>query len=176
MDHVSARDATYEGLRGRRRRMRDRARAQHPMRSAPADRYQTPAWLERSFVLPLTPPEASDVPTQPVPHHDDDPVTEACVTEHADTLANEPATAEGFVRPPSDEIDFALVVRRADLARRATRVHWVATALAGLALLGFLLLGATVLLDGVVVLALLAVAAFVVRLRLSRAPIPRLQR
>ena len=179
MDHVS--DATRDGVRNRRKRMREQARSQHPAQPSFSDRYQTPEWLERSFVLPLTKPEASDVPSQSVPHHDDDPTREARVTERGDTLPvdarpadSPPATA--FVRPPSDHVDFALVVRRSDLCRTATRVHWAATGLAGLALVGYLLVVSVVLLDVVVVLALVALAAFVVRLRLSRAPVPRLPR
>ena len=157
MDHVSAGEATLNGVRSRRRRMRDQARSRH---AGAAPGYQTPEWLERSFVLPLTQPEASDVPTQPVRRHDDDP---------------DRAPGPNFMRPPSEEIDFARVVRRADLCRRVTRLHWIAIGLTGLALVIYLLVSATWVLVVVVVFAVVAVVAFAVRFRLNRAPVPRLQ-
>ncbi len=192
MDHVSARDARRQGAHSRRWRMREQARSQHivqaPGQAPSSDRYQTPEWLDRSFVLPLTQPEASDVPSQAVRRHDDDPEPtagpamtpsrDAVVPEQATEQATGPATgpATPFVRPPSEDIDFARVIRRSDLTRKVTRLHWVATGLAGLALVVYLLTGATVLLGVVALFALLAVAAFGVRVQLHRAPVPRLQR
>ena len=169
MDHVAAGEAQREVVRNRRRRMREQARSH---RAVPvSDRYQTPEWLERSFVLPLTSPEASDVasqdvPSQPFPKHDDDPVV-----REASELGS-----RSVQRPPSHEIDFARVVRRSDLCRRITRLHWIATGLAGLALVLYLLLSSVLLLDLVIVLALVAVVAFAARVWLNRAPVPRLQR
>ena len=182
MDHVSAGHATLNGVRSRRRRMRDQARSRHAGQAPALDRYQTPEWLERSFVLPLTQPEASDVPSQPVPRHDDDPerLPEARVkpVEHLEETTFGPTLAPraSFVRPASDEIDFARVIRRADLCRSVTRLHWVATGLAGLALIAYLLLASVWVLDLVLVFALVALGAFAVRFRLNRAPVPRLQR
>jgi hypothetical protein len=184
MDHVSARDARRQGAHSRRWRMREQARSQHSVQTPVSDRYQTPEWLERSFVLPLTQPEASDVPSQPVRRHDDDPepAAEAMVTPGLDAAAPEPETVPpatspaAFVRPPSQDIDFAGVIRRSDLSRTMTRLHWVATGLAGLALVAFLLTGVTVVLAVVALFAVAAVAAFGVRVWLSRAPVPRLQR
>jgi hypothetical protein len=182
MDHVSAGEATLSGVRSRRRRMRDQARSRHAGPAPDSDRYQTPEWLERSFVLPLTKPEASDVPSQPVRRHDDDPDRTPQARETPLRALPEeafgPTLAPGpsFLRPPSEEIDFARVVRRSDLCRRVTRMHWVATGLAGLALVLYLLLSSTWLLDLVVVFAVVAVVAFAVRFRLNRAPVPRLQR
>ena len=195
MDHVSAGEAQREVLRSRRRRMREQARSH---RAAPTShRYQTPEWLERSFVLPLTTPEASDVtshdlPSQPVPSHDDDVtdqirrVIDGYAEDRPDVPAQRPvespeeATSElgaaEFVRPASQDIDFARVVRRADLCRRVTRLHWLATGLAGIALVLYLLLSSVLLLDLVIVLALVAVVAFAARVWLNRAPVPRLQR
>ena len=80
------------------------------------------------------------------------------------------------VSDPRTVIDFARVVRRADLLRQVTRLHWVATGLAGLALVIYLLVSSAWVLDLVVVLAVVAVVAFAVRFRLNRAPVPRLQR
>lgn len=180
MDHVSARDARRQGAHSRRWRMREQARSQHSPVPAPAsDRYQTPEWLERSFVLPLTQPEASDVPSQPVRRHDDDPVPEpqARVIPNPDAGTQPPSTPRmDFVRPPVEHIDFARVIRRSDLCRKVTRVHWVATGLAGLALLAFLLTSSAVALGVVVAFAAVAVVAFGVRIQLNRAPVPRVQR
>jgi len=180
MDHVSARDARRQGAHSRRWRMREQARSQHPVQTPVSDRYQTPEWLERSFVLPLTQPEASDVPSQPVRRHDDDPepAAEATVTPGLDAVAPEPETVPpaAFVRPPSEDIDFAGVIRRSDLTRTMTRLHWLSTGLAGLALVAYLLSDVTVVLAAVALFAVVAVAAFGVRVRLSRAPVPRLHR
>jgi hypothetical protein len=150
MDQLSAGGATRNGVRNRRWRMRDRARSQHAGQPPVSDRYQTPEWLERSFVLPLTHPEASDVPSQSVPHHDDDVArtSEPRVIDQHPLAA--PATPAGspepvlFVRPPSEAIDFATAVRRADLCRRSGRLAWVAACLAGIALIAYLLVAATV--------------------------------
>lgn len=180
MDHVSAGESTLNGVRSRRWRMRDQARSRRAGQAPGSDRYQTPEWLERSFVLPLTQPEAADVPSQPVRRHDDDPqrAPEAQVTPFeavpGDTLG--PTLGASFVRPPSEEIDFARVIRRSDLCRKVTRLHWIATGLAGLALVLYLLLSATWVLGLVVVFAVVAVVAFGVRFRLNRAPVPHLQR
>ena len=196
MDHVSAGEAQREVMRHRRRRMREQARSH---RAAPgSDRYQTPEWLERSFVLPLTKPEATDVtshdvPSQPLPSHDDAEQIRRVIDGYSedrpdipaqrpvDPVAGpveppaEPSLAE-FVRPPSEDVDFARVVRRADLCRKVTRLHWIATGLAGLALILYLLISSVLLLDLVIVLALVAVAAFAARVWLNRAPVPRLHR
>lgn len=177
MDQVSAGEARHDIVRARRRRMRDEARS--AIAAPVTDRYQTPEWLERSFVLPLTQPEAivvstderaGDVPNQSVPHHDDDvtgPETDPVAPLSART---------GFVRPASVEIDFATVIRRSDLCRQVTWMFWAATGLALVALVAYLLVGAMLLLATVVVCALLALGAFGTRLRISRAPVPRLQR
>ena len=140
---------------------------------------QTPEWLERSFVLPLTQPEASDVPSQPVRRHDDDPDPEpqARTIPAPDVGTQPPSTPQmNFVRPPVEHIDFARVIRRSDLCRTVTRVHWVATGLAGLALLAFLLTSSQVALGVVVAFAAVAVVAFGVRIQLNRAPVPRVER
>jgi hypothetical protein len=177
MDHPSARDTRRQGAHSRRWRMREVARSQHPVPAHASDRYQTPEWLERSFVLPLSHPEASDVPSQPVRSHDDDPTPKPLSTPSLDADAQPvPPSPAAFVRPPSEDIDFARVVRRADLCRTMTRLHWVATGIAGLALVAYLLSGSVLLLDAVVVFALAAVVAFAARVRLNRAPVPRLQR
>jgi hypothetical protein len=180
MEHVSARDARRQGAHSRRWRMREQARSQHSALPAPAsERYQTPQWLERSFVLPLTEPEANDVPSQPVRRHDDDPDREPRARELPDLDAGTHPRSNprmSFVRPPVEHIDFARVIRRSDLCRRVTRVHWIATGLAGLALLAFLLTSSSVALGVVVAFAAIAVVAFGVRLVLNRTPVPRVQR
>jgi hypothetical protein len=127
-------------------------------------------WPERSLSAVPEPEALSTVPHQPTPDHDDVPEIVVDVTagsEGADTPAP-------FERPPSREIDFARVVRRADLCRTATRTAQVSTGATGLLLIVFLLTSSRVLLA----LALLAVAALstsvAVRLRLAAAPIPYL--
>jgi hypothetical protein len=179
MDDVSAGEATRQGAHVRRRRMRADARSLHVVEAPVSDRYQTPEWLERSFVLPLTEPEANDVPSQSVPHHDDDPelTEESNVIPHVepDEVAD-PAAAASFVRPTSNDIDFARVVRRSDLCRAVTRLHWATTGLACAALVFYLLAGSTLVLATVIAFAVVSVVAFAVRIRLSHAPVPRLQR
>jgi hypothetical protein len=175
MDHVSARDTARLGAHNRRWRMRERARARHAAPARASDRYQTPEWLDRSFVLPLTSPDMSDVPTQPVRRHDDDPAPEPGLAPRLE--ASVPAASQApFVRPPSEHIDFATVIRRSELCRQATRLHWLATGLAGLALVVFLLVPSTVAVATAAVFAAVAVGAFVVRLRLTRAPVPTVRR
>ena len=98
MDQVSAGEATRDGARTRRRHMRDKARAQHGGQSPVSDRYQTPR-VARALVRPAAhTPEASEVPNQSVPRHDDArlrrPRSRAWMH---DVLA---APAPGRTRPP----------------------------------------------------------------------------
>ncbi len=176
MDQVWAGWATRDGARFRRRLMRHQARSQHAAETPAPERHQTPEWLRRSFVLPLTDADPSDVasggpgdvPRQGVPHHDDDPPL--------DPPPAPPTARAPFVRPPSDQVDFALVVHRADLCRTAGRLAWAGTGLAGLALIVFLLTSGAVALGATVLLALAALAAFTIRVRITRTPVPRLRR
>lgn len=169
MEPVSAGDTTRDDVRARRARMRESARGLHP--STPrTDGFQTPEWLDRSFVLPLTEPEVTDVPSQPVPHHDDYEAVEA----PAPKAVAEPAPA--FVRPPTPEIDFARVIRRSDLSRTATRVTMGATGLTGLLLIVFLLTSSPVVVGMAISFGLVAAVAIVVRVRCATASIPYLQR
>lgn len=178
MDDVSAEEATRQGAHVRRRRMRTEARSLRAVQAPVSNRYQTPEWLERSFVLPLTEPTANDVPSQSTPRHDDDPqqAEESSVTPHIDAEEVAAPAADSYVRPASEGIDFARVVRRSDLCRTATRVHWAATGLACAALVFYLLAGSTLVLDAVIAFAVVAVASFAVRIQLSHAPVPHLQR
>jgi hypothetical protein len=180
MDHVSARDAMRSGAHDRRWRMREQARTHRSVQAPASDHYQTPEWLERSFVLPLSKPEASDVPSQPVRRHDDDPAPEPRLMANAEAAAEAatPGTTSAplFVRPPTADVDFARVVRRSEMCRTVTRVHWAATGLAGIALLVFLLMDSTAALAAVVGCAAVAIAAFGVRVWLHRAPVPTVQR
>ncbi len=169
MDRVSENDTSTEAARARRKRMRATARG---LRVVPprADEFQTPEWLERSFVLPLTVPEVTGLPNQSVPHHDDH---EAALAE---TPAVEPEVdpAPVFVRPATPEIDFAKVIRRADLGRTATRTAMGATAVTGLVLIGYLLTSSPVVLGMAISFGLVAAVAAAVRIRLSTAGIPHL--
>jgi hypothetical protein len=182
MDQVSAGDTASDAVRVRRRRMRAEARG---LRFVPeSEEFQTPQWLDRSFVLPLTVPEASDVPSQSVPHHDDfaeqpsgRPAPET-VSETVGEPVAAPAAGPGtpFVRPPTREIDFARVIRRADQRRTASRTAMAATAVAGLLLIAYLLSSAAVVLGMAISFALVAVVAVVVRVHLAAVPIPHLDR
>ncbi len=184
MDHVSADDATRSGTHTRRSRMRAQARSHHLAHPPVSDRYQTPEWLERSFVLPLTPLEATDVPDQPVPHHDDDPrVAESTLLGRLVDPQRDAAVAAGldnpiapFVRPRTEDIDFARVVRRSDLCRTAGRTACSAAGISGLCLIVYLLLPSAVALGVLLACAAVAALALALRLRLRRAPLPRLQR
>lgn len=185
MDQVSAKDTSgdtaRDGVRARRKRMRAEARAQRPAGSE-ADRFQTPEWLERSFVLPLTEPELSDVPSQSMPHHDDFselPLPSQAVRATCDGVAGpgtNGAVTPLFVRPPSREIDFARVIKRSDLTRKATRMALLSTGVTGLALIAYLLSASPAVLTLTLMCAAVALAAVGVRLRMATAPIPHLER
>ena len=124
------------------------------------------------------------MPSQPVPHHDDDVPrpNEPRVIHHplaAPTTpagSSEPVQPPDFVRPPSEDIDFATAVRRADLCRTAGRLSWATVGLAGLLLIAYLLVSSTVVLGVVIALVAVSLVALAMRVRLSRAPIPRLRR
>ena len=170
MDQMSARDVSTETLRARRLRMSELARGLRPAHPRPA-RFQTPLWLDHSFVLPVTAPEAVDVPSQSRPHHDDkaEPV-EIPVSERS---AEAPPV---FVRPPTSEVDFARVVKRSDLSRFSARTVIASGGMAGLALIAFLLISWPVVLGMALAFGLVALAASGVRIRLAMAPIPYVDR
>ena len=170
MDQVSENGTSAEVVRARRKRMRATARGQR-VASPRADEYQTPQWLDRSFVLPLSPPEVNGVPSQSVPHHDDYDTGAVGATAEPET---DPAPP--FVRPASPEIDFAKVIRRADLSRSATRTAMGATAVTGLVLIAYLLTSSPVVLGMTMSFGLVALVAIAVRIRLATAPIPHLDR
>jgi hypothetical protein len=172
MDRLTEGDTARDSVRSRRKRMRDSARGLHPSTSRSADVFQTPEWLDRSFVLPLTEPEVTDVPSQPVPHHDD--VEKELPVSPTPESAAEPAPV--FVRPPSTEIDFARVIRRSDLSRAATRTAMISTGVAGLILILFLLTDASIVLGMAIALGAVTLVAIGVRVRLATAPIPHLER
>jgi hypothetical protein len=172
MEHVPAggdlSDRTTDDVLDRRRRMRTQARGlRDGIGAPPRRRYETPAWLDRSFVLPLTEPDLTDVPRQPTPHHDDE-VTPASVEP------TEAVRAPAFERPPTPEIDFARVIRRSHLRRTATRTSVAATGLAGLVLIAYLLTLQPVVLGMAIAFALVAIAAGAVSVRLAFAPVPHL--
>jgi hypothetical protein len=142
--------------------MQTRARTR---RHRDSEQFETPEWLERSFVLPLADPEVTDVPTQPVPHHDDDL-----------SAGSGPPAVAPFVRPPSRDVDFARVIRRAEVARAAHRAATVSGGLTGLALIGYLVSASTMVLWLVALGVVVAATALAISLRLSAAPIPHVQR
>ena len=192
MDQVSTGDATRDT---RRSRMRSAARSR---RTVAPDGFQTPAWLDRSFVLPLTKPEQNDVPeprlhqdpfpqqsshrrTRPQPDVTDPRVggqdVEAPEMSAQSTPASDlDAPTPAFVRPPGDDIDFGAVIRRSDRSRSALRTAWASTALAGLVLIVYLLTTVPAVAVLAALCAAVAVTATVLRMRLMRAPVPRVNR
>jgi hypothetical protein len=153
----------------RRQRMRALARGlrEADVLAAPP-RYETPAWLDRSFVLPLTSPDLTDVPHQSTPHHDD-----AAPPEAADQVPS-PSQAPAFERPPTREIDYARVIKRSDLRRTTTRAAVAATGVAGLVLIAYLLTMQPLVLGMAIAFGLVAVVAGAASVRLTFAPVPYL--
>ena len=116
--------------------------------------------------LPLTPPAPADVdPTEPP--------TGGAAAEHdgPSEMSRRP-----FVRPPVEDIDFARVVRRSDLSRRAAQLSWACLVLSGACLVGYLLVPSPVVLVLVALAALVSVGAGAVRSHLEGAAVPRLPR
>ena len=173
MDKASQGGTTSDRARTRRKRMQSQARGQRQTTSPEVDGFQAPQWLDRSFVLPLTRPEVTDVPSQSVPDHDSysEPLLHDSPAPETDA---EPTPA--FVRPPSRDVDFARVIKRADRCRAANRTAAAATAIACLALIAFLLTSSPILLSITVLGAVGALGALVVRLSLSSAAIPHVKR
>ena len=120
MDQLSTDDARHDNVSSRRSSMRSAARSRRRTIPTVPDHFKTPAWLERSFVLPLTKPEQTDVP-EPRPHRDPIPQQASArrMSAQSSPAGNPGSPAPAFVRPPSDEIDFGTVIRRADLSRSA---------------------------------------------------------
>jgi len=168
MEQMSAGDISTESVRLRRMRMTALARGLRPAHSRPAH-FQTPRWLDQSFVLPVTAPGVVDVPGQPVPRHDDtaEPV-ESQVSEPS------PGASPAFLRPPTREVDFGKMMKRSDLSRFSARTVMASGGMAGLALIVHLLISRPVVLGMAVAFGLVALAAAGLRIRLARAPIPYL--
>jgi hypothetical protein len=137
--------------------MQTQARAQTRAERA---RFQTPAWLERSFVLP----------------DDQTPTRVAAASHHLPRpRAKAPDPLPPFERPPSPEVDFAALVRRADLGRRARVATIVGLVVALLGAIVFQLTGAVAPAACAIVFALVTLAAAGTRIVLGRAPVPYLQ-
>ena len=139
---------------------RDRMRAEAREQSRRGrSRYRTPAWLDRTFVLP---------------DHDTPPVRAA----HSEAVALPRPRAEAapdvpeFQRPATPDVDFGALMRRADLGRRARVVTVAGLVLAVLAVVVFQLTAQPLAAVVAVVAALGALAATGVRLVLNRAPVP----
>jgi len=173
LDPVPAGDTTSATVRARRKWMRAQARALHPRTTPEPEVFATPEWLDRSFVLPLTRPEATGVPSQPTPHHDDYE-TEAVASPPEPQPAAEPGLT--FVRPATRQIDFARVIRRSDLSRASARAVLGSTGLAGLVVIAYLLTSSPVVLGMAIAFVLVAIVAVVVRLRCANASIPYVER
>ena len=146
--------------------MRAHARALRSVAPLDSGGFETPQWLDHSFVLPLTQPEVMAVPSQSVPHHDD------YEAELVELRRSEPAPV--FVRPPTPEIDFARVIRRADLSRTATRAALGSTGVTGLLLIVYLLTFSSVVLGMMIAFASVVVVALGIRVRMATVSIPHL--
>lgn len=107
--------------------------------------------------------EARDVPTQRGPRDD-----------HTGSTPY-PLSAAQLVRPPSEHVDFARVVRRTELSRRIGRLAWALAGLTGLSLIALLLVSSPLVVAVLAVLVLGNLTCLVVRRRLDRAPVPLLQ-
>ena len=175
---LSADGTARDDVRARRKRSLAQSRAQRRAGVVP-DHFQTPEWLERSFVLPLA-DRGVTVPSQSQPHHDDFSETQVSETPLSGHPAYapqvNPAATPTFVRPPSKEIDFARMVKRSDHCRMATRAAVASIGLAGLAIVIFLLTMDPLPLEGAIACTVLAVLALAVRARLGTAPVPHLER
>jgi hypothetical protein len=148
--------------------MRTEARAgSRARRSSSRELFETPEWLDHSFVLPLTRPEVTAMPAQPLPDHDD-------LGDSGDLVDGAHDDSPCFVRPPSKEVDFARVIKRAEGERLAGRAAAVSTGVTGLAVIGYLITGATPVLVVLLVAAVVSILALVLGRLLSAAPIPHL--
>jgi hypothetical protein len=174
MEQLWADGTSRDGVRARRSQLRAHARAQRHTAGDVPDRFQTPQWLERSFVLPLTDGEVTVVPSQSQPHHDDFPEPPAGKRRGVPAEV-EPATAPSFVRPPSQEIDFVRMIKRSDHCRTAIRAAIAAIGFAGVGLVFFLVTMAPLALEMAIACAVLAVFAVGVRIRLATAPVPHVE-
>ncbi len=175
MDHTSAGGATQENIGARRRRMRADARARRAGSGSAPEQFETPAWLEQSFVLPLEDQEVSAVPNQSVPHHDDPSTGGRGEPQSVDPEEAAMTAVPGFQRPATPEIDFARVIRRSDVSRRASRVALYSGGFAALALMVFLIFGTTAAVVTATVLGVVTLVSVGVRLRMRTAPIPHVQ-
>ncbi len=133
-----------------------RARAREQSSTGP---YVTPTWLDHTFVLP-------DQETPPVRAAHSEAV--ALPRPRAAITPEVPV----FERPATPEVDFAAVMRRADLGRRARVVTAAGLVLAVLAVVVFQLSGQPAVAVVAVLAALVSLAAAVTRVVLSRAAVP----
>ncbi len=157
----------------RRSRMRAQARSRHGAGSTDPDRFQTPEWLDRSFVLPLTKPErprGNGVPLQSTR------LRQEPAADQADTATASPPhlPIASFRRPAAPEVDFGRVIRRSDLSRALTRASIASAGVTGLALIAYLLVGSPLALGASIACALITLAAIGVRTHVTAAPVPQL--
>lgn len=170
MDQAAA-DRASTGARARRSRARAEAFARHGGEQI-RSRYETPAWLERSFVLPVQDTAATiSAAGEGTDAHQRRLEAEAPRMYKTMGLVP-PKQWPEFVRPPSEEIDFVAVVRRDDACRAARRTALAAAALMALALVLLVLTSSSLALPLLAVSAVGATSSVVVLLNLRRAPLP----
>jgi hypothetical protein len=171
MDQPAANKASA-GPRARRSRARAEAFARHGGEQI-RSRYETPAWLERSFVLPVQDTAVSASASDEVRADQDRRRREAEAPRMYKTMGLVPPKQwPEFVRPPSEEIDFVAVVRRDDACRAARRTALVATTLMVTALLLLVLTTSPLALPLLAISAVGTCASVLVLLNLRRAPLP----
>jgi hypothetical protein len=130
-----------------------------PQPGPPAgEHYVTPAWLDRSFVLPVSGPREEDRGP------DNRPGTG---TGTGTLLAEAPR----FERPPSPQVDFAAMVRRADACRRGHRTALLAFLVALLAVVSSVVASSSVAAPLAVAATIVGVASALWAQGLTRAPV-----
>ena len=141
--------------------LRELMQTQAREQTRPRRQYRTPGWLDHSFVLPddQTPTRvaAASQPLLPKPR------------------AKAPDPLRIFDRPPTPEVDFAAVVRRADVGRRARIATIVGLVLALAAVVVFQLTGTVASAAFAIAFALVTLGAAAVRIVTNRAPVPLLR-
>ncbi len=166
MNQIS-RHVTQGGPRARRTQARSQAFARRGTVATPGERFQTPAWLDHSFVLPVQ---------ESAPEHETWPPPDDDSAGRYGSMGFVPAREwPEFVRPPTDEIDFAQLVKRADIARVARRTTTLASACCLVALTAFLLTGSPAALSLLWISVCGGAAAALALVFLRVAPLPHMR-
>lgn len=141
-------------------RMRQLMQTEARSQTRPKRQFQTPEWVDHSFVLP-----DQQTPTSMVAgsHH---------VVPSPRVVTPDPLPP--FERPATADVDFAAVVRRADVGRRARLLTTAALLVAVLAIVVFQVTAAPVAAVCAILAAIVAIGGSATRVVLNRAPVPYL--